>query len=91
VKVFYSDSPDLTPSEGKRVHKTFLFTDIVSSTDIRAAFLREFGDIGNKYYDEIVLLPHDEVLNRVIAEFDGTVVSRLETRTLLPLTALNQL
>ena len=58
-----------------RVIKTFLFTDIVKSTDIRDACIREFGDKGNKIYDDAVLKPHDEILNRLIAQFQGKVIS----------------
>lgn len=66
---------DLPPNIGNRVLKTFLFTDIVQSTDIRAAAIREFGDVGNQKYDNEVLAPHDEILNRLVAEFNGVVVS----------------
>jgi class 3 adenylate cyclase/tetratricopeptide (TPR) repeat protein len=66
--------PKILDAKGDRVHKTFLFTDIVKSTDIRAACIRQFGDIGNQRYDEEVLSPHDEILNRLVAEFRGQVV-----------------
>jgi tetratricopeptide (TPR) repeat protein/class 3 adenylate cyclase len=62
-------------TEAKRVHKTFLFTDVVKSTDIRAACIREFGDIGNERYDNQVLVPHDEILDSLTTEFNGEVVS----------------
>jgi tetratricopeptide (TPR) repeat protein/class 3 adenylate cyclase len=62
-------------TEAKRVHKTFLFTDVVKSTDIRAACFREFGDTGNEHYDNQVLVPHDEILDSLTAEFNGEVVS----------------
>lgn len=61
--------------EEKRVLKTFMFTDIVKSTDIRDAYIREFGDKGNKIYDDEVIKPHDEILNRPIAQFQGEVIS----------------
>jgi tetratricopeptide (TPR) repeat protein/class 3 adenylate cyclase len=66
---------NLSPTKGNRVHKTFLFTDIVQSTDIRAASIREFGDTGNQKYDNELLAPHDEILNRLVAEFNGEVIS----------------
>lgn len=58
-----------------RVIKTFLFTDIVKSTDIRDACIRQFGDKSNKVYDDAVLKPHDEILNRLIRQFEGEVIS----------------
>ncbi len=59
----------------ERVIRTFMFTDIVKSTDIRDGCIRQHGEEGNQLYDDEVLLPHDEILNRLVQQFGGEVVT----------------
>lgn len=71
-----SDSSPSQPSvTAGRLHKAFLFTDIVQSTDISQACWHHYGDKGNQIYLEAVIRPHDELLDRLISQFDGHVVS----------------
>ena len=58
------DAPD--PSAGRRVEKTFMFTDIEQSTALSAA-------MGDEEWDR-VLRRHDRLLRDAIRDFDGHVV-----------------
>jgi class 3 adenylate cyclase len=71
------------PSKGKKpsrarevVLRTFLFSDIVSSTAIRDAFVRRHGRLqGNEKYRQEVLEPHDRRLKDHFEAFEGRVIS----------------
>jgi class 3 adenylate cyclase len=59
-----------------RIVRTFMFTDIVKSTDIRSLCILSYGDHeGNLIYEEKVQKPHDEILDQLVKKFDGKVVS----------------
>lgn len=62
--------------DSRRVVMTFLFSDIVSSTDLRNHFIRSEGEVrGNERYRKEVLRPHDERMEGYIRAHDGEVVS----------------
>ena len=58
------------------VQRTFLFSDIVSSTAIRDEYVRRHGKVqGNAKYLKEVLEPHDRRVKEGVAAFGGEVVS----------------
>src|SRR5712691_4290128 len=71
------------PSKGRMsaegpepVLRTFLFSDIVSSTAIRDDFVRRHGKLqGNEKYRQEVLEPHDRRLKERFETFEGRVIS----------------
>lgn len=71
------------PSKGRKparvrefVLRTFLFSDIVSSTAIRDDFVRRHGKLqGNEKYRREVLAPHDLRLKERFETFEGRVIS----------------
>lgn len=58
-----------------RLYKTFLFTDIVLSTAIRAACIRRLGDKGNELFEREVTAVHDPLVSGLIERHDGEIVS----------------
>jgi class 3 adenylate cyclase/Mrp family chromosome partitioning ATPase len=58
-----------------RVEQTFMFTDLVKSTDVRSAFIeREGENEGNERFRADILLPHNRVIEDRVREHEGEVV-----------------
>lgn len=62
--------------DADRVVRTFLFSDIVGSADIRNQFTQRWGQRqGNERFREEILGPHDERIERCVRAHGGEVVS----------------
>lgn len=62
--------------DADRVVRTFLFSDIVRSTDMRSRFIEEWGQHqGNEKFREAVLGPHDERVEKCVSAHGGQIVS----------------
>lgn len=63
------------PAASARLYKTFLFTDIVQSTAVRAACIRRLGDKGNDLFEREITAVHDSLVSGLIERHDGEIVS----------------
>lgn len=62
-------------TRGDRVERTFMFTDVVKSTDIRSAYIESLGEAqGNERFRADVLLPHNERIEECIRTSRGQIV-----------------
>ena len=60
----------------ERVVRTFLFTDLAKSTDIRNRCIQRLGEHqGNERFREEVLRPHDQRVEECVRTHGGEVVS----------------
>jgi formylglycine-generating enzyme required for sulfatase activity/class 3 adenylate cyclase/energy-coupling factor transporter ATP-binding protein EcfA2 len=63
-------------AKAERVVKTFLFSDLVRSTEIRNNIIQKWGmRQGNERFRKLVLRPHDRRIEKCIRACNGEVVS----------------
>ena len=64
-----------TAIHADRVERTFMFTDIVKSTDVRSAFIVRVGELqGNERFRVENLLPHSRVIEDHVAAHQGEII-----------------
>ena len=65
-----------TTTRGDRVEGTFMFTDIVKSTDVRSAFIERMGQVeGNHHFRAEILQPHNRLVEEHVRKCRGEVQS----------------